>query len=88
MAEPPCPITTTSFTPAVPAGVVQVAVVAEVICILVQSLYPSVVLPSWILTIESKFVPVIVMVSPPAVDPVFGLTLVIVGASASSVIAV
>ena len=71
----PPAVTTMLAVPAVPAGVVHVIDVAETTVTLVQADPPTV-------TAEplAKFVPVIVIAVPPAVDPDVGLTEVTVGA--------
>lgn len=76
MAElvPPGVVTSTLAVPAVPAGVVQVADVAEAMK-LVQAAPPTVMAVAPV-----KSVPVIVMAVPPAVEPVLGFTAVTVGA--------
>jgi hypothetical protein len=65
--------TTTSFKPAVPAGVTAVICDSNLLVMLANE--P----PISTLVAPSKFVPVIVIVVPPLVDPVAGLTDAIVG---------
>ena len=65
--------TTTSFKPAVPAGVTAVICDSNLLVMLANE--P----PTSTLVAPSKFVPVIVIVVPPLVDPVAGLTDAIVG---------
>ena len=62
--------------PAAPAGVVQVMEVAETTTTLVHAAPPTVTPVAPV-----KLVPVIVILVPPAVEPVFGLTAVTVGGS-------
>ena len=71
---PPGVVTNTLALPAVPAGVVQVAEVAEATFTLVQAAPPTVMAVAPV-----KSVPVIVMVVPPAVEPVLGLSDATVG---------
>ena len=71
---PPEVVTNTLAVPDVPAGVVQVADVAEA-TMLVQTAPPTVIAVAPV-----KSVPVIVMAVPPAVEPVLGLTDATVGA--------
>jgi hypothetical protein len=73
---PLCPltVTVTVAAPAVPAGVVAVIVVAFTTTTLVAAVLPNVTVAP-----AAKFVPVIVTAVPPAVDPLFGLTLLTVG---------
>ena len=68
-------MTTTSLAPADPAGVVQVIDVAETTTTLVQALPPTVTVAP-----DTKFVPVIVIGVPPAVEPLVGEIDPIVGA--------
>jgi hypothetical protein len=68
-------VTTTFLAPTVPAGVVQVIDVAETTVTDVQALPPTVTVAP-----AAKFVPVIVIAVPPAVDPVDGEMPVTVGA--------
>ena len=75
---PPAVVTNTLALPAVPAGVVQVAEVAEATT-LVQAAPPTVMAVAPV-----KSVPVIVMAVPPAVEPVLGFTAVTVGAGAAT----
>ena len=70
---PPDVVTSTLAVPDVPAGVVQVAEVAEATT-LVQATPPTVMAVAPV-----KSVPVIVMAVPPAVGPEVGLTAVTVG---------
>src|SRR5215469_6731920 len=74
---PFCPltVTVTETAPAVPAGVVAEIVVLFTTDILVAAADPNVTDAP-----VAKFVPVIVTAVPPTVEPLFGLTLVIVGA--------
>jgi hypothetical protein len=74
---PLCPltVTVTVTAPALPAGVVAVMVVLFTTTTLVAAVPPNVTVAPVV-----KFVPVIVTAVPPAVDPVFGLTLLTVGA--------
>jgi hypothetical protein len=67
-------VTLTSLAPADPAGVVQVIDVAETLTTLVQALPPTVTVAP-----DTKFVPVIVIGVPPAVLPVDGEIVVMVG---------
>jgi hypothetical protein len=69
-------VTVTVTAPAVPAGVVAVIVVA-----FTTTTFAADPLPNVTVAPEAKFVPVIVTDVPPAVDPVFGLTLLTVGAT-------
>jgi hypothetical protein len=73
---PLCPltVTVTVTAPALPAGVVAVIVVLFTTTTLVAAVLPNVTVAP-----VTKFVPVIVTAVPPAVDPLFGLTLVTVG---------
>ena len=76
--EPPWPfefVTDTLTLPAVPAGVVAVMDVALATTTFVAALAPKVTLAP-----VAKFVPVSVTAVPPAVGPLFGLTLEMVGA--------
>ena len=75
-AVPPGVVTTTGFAPAVPVGVTAVMVVVEVTFSAVAATPPTVTL----VVPATKFVPVIVISVPPRVDPLVGLTDVIVGA--------
>jgi hypothetical protein len=70
----PTLVTVTVTAPALPAGVVAVIVVAFTTVTPVAAALPNVTVAP-----VAKFVPVIVTAVPPAVDPVFGLTLVTVG---------
>jgi hypothetical protein len=75
---PLCPftVTVTVTAPALPAGVVAVIVVPFTTTTLVAEVPPNVTPAP-----AAKFVPVIVTAVPPAVDPLFGDTLVTVGAT-------
>jgi hypothetical protein len=64
----------TVTAPALPAGVVAVIVV-----LFTTTTFVAAALPNVTVAPEAKFVPAIVTEVPPAVDPVFGLTLVTVG---------
>ncbi len=75
-AVPPGVVTTTCFAPAVPAGVTAVMVVVEVTFSAVAATPPTVTL----VVPATKFVPVIVIDVPPIVEPLVGLTDVILGA--------
>ena len=68
-------MTTTSLALALPARVVQVIDVAETTETLVQAMPPTVTVAP-----ETKFVPVIVIDVPPAVEPLVGEIDPIVGA--------
>ena len=76
----PLDVTTMLAVPAEPAGVVHVIEVAETTVTLVHAEPPTV-------TVEAlpKFVPVIVIAVPPAVEPDVGDTAVTVGAGATKV---
>jgi len=76
---PLCPltVTVTVTAPALPAGVVAVIVVAFTTATLVAAALPNVTVAP-----VTKLVPVIVTAVPPAVDPLFGLTLLTVGGTA------
>ena len=69
---PLCPLTVavTVTALAVPAGVVAVIVV-----LFTTTTFAAAALPKVTVAPEAKFVPVIVTAVPPAVDPLFGLTL-------------
>ena len=67
-------VTTTSLAPAVPAGVMQVRVVALDTTTLVAAAPPMVTMG-----VPLKFVPVIVTLVPPAVLPLVGEMLVTLG---------
>ena len=69
-------VTATLFAPAVPAGTFAVMVVVEVTFSAVAATPPTVTL----VVPATKFVPVIVIDVPPRVEPLVGLTDVIVGA--------
>ena len=76
VAEPVSLLVTTTFlAPALPAGVVQVIDVAETTVTDVQALPPTVTVAP-----AAKFVPVMVIAVPPAVDPLVGEIDPIVGA--------
>jgi hypothetical protein len=68
-------VTVTVTAPAAPAGVVAVIWVALTTTTLVAAAVPNVTVAP-----VAKFVPVMVTAVPPAVDPVFGDTLLTVGA--------
>ena len=74
---PLCPltVTVTVTAPAVPAGVAAVMVVPFTTTTLVAAVPPNVTVAP-----AAKFVPVIVTAVPPVVVPLFGLTLLTVGA--------
>jgi len=69
-------VTVTVTAPAFPAGVVAVMLVLLTTTTFVAAAPPNVTVAP-----AAKFVPVIVTDVPPAVDPVFGLTLLTVGAT-------
>jgi hypothetical protein len=73
---PLCPltVTVTVTAPALPAGAVAVICVALTTTTLVAAAAPNVTVAP-----VAKFVPVIVTAVPPAVDPLFGDTLLTVG---------
>jgi hypothetical protein len=73
---PLCPltVTVTVTAPSAPAGAVAVIVV-----LFTTATFVAATLPNFTVAPETKFVPVIVTGVPPAVDPVFGLTLLTVG---------
>ena len=75
---PLCPltVTVTVTAPALPAGVVAVMVVVFTTTTLVAPALPSVTVAP-----AAKFVPVIVTAVPPAGGPLFGATLLTVGAT-------
>ena len=76
VAEPLGVVTTTSFaSPIVPMGV------NAVICVDVAITRDAATAPIFTLVVPMKLVPVMVMEVPPNVEPAFGLTKVIVGAS-------
>ena len=77
VTDPPDVVRTTSTAPAVFAGVAQVTVVA-----LTTDTDVAAVPPKVTPLVPVKFVPVIVTDMPPAVGPLEGLTVVIVGADA------
>ena len=68
-------VTVTVAAPAVPAGVVAVMDV-----LLTTTTLVAAVVPNFTVAPVAKLVPVIVTAVPPAVEPVFGDTLVTVGA--------
>ena len=72
-AVPPGVVTTTGFAPAVPAGVTAVKLVAEFAMKLAAT--P----PTVTLVAPVRLVPVIVIHVPPIVEPLVGVTAVIVG---------
>ena len=72
---PPGLLTVTSTAPALPAGVVAVICVPLTTTTLVAAALPNVTVAP-----VTKFAPVIVTAVPPAVVPLFGLTLATVGA--------
>jgi hypothetical protein len=69
-------VTVTVTAPALPAGVVAVILV-----LLTTTTFVAAALPKVTVAPEAKFVPVIVTAVPPNVVPLFGLTLVTVGAA-------
>ena len=73
---PLCPltVTVTVAAPALPAGVVAVICVALTTTTLVAAALPNVTVAP-----AAKFAPVIVTAVPPAVEPLFGETLLAVG---------
>jgi hypothetical protein len=68
-------VTVTGKAPAVPAGVVAVIEV-----VLTTTTLVAAVLPNFTVAPAAKFVPVIVTAVPPATGPLFGDTLLTVGA--------
>jgi hypothetical protein len=70
----PTLVTVTVTAPALPAGVVAVIDVLLTTTTLVAAVLPKVTVAP-----VAKLVPVMVTAVPPAVDPLFGLTLVTVG---------
>ena len=66
--ETPIVVTTTSFTPGVPSGNTAVILIALTTTKLVAATPPMVTLVAPV-----KFVPLIVIVVPPAMDPVAGV---------------
>ena len=76
VALPPIVVSTTSFAPAVPAGVTAVTDVALTTLTLVAAVPPTVTL-----LVPVKLVPVIVIVVPPEDEPDVGATVVMVGAA-------
>ena len=75
---PPGVVTTTSLTPAVPAGVTAVIEVESTNTKLVTSVVPMVTLDTPV-----KFFPVMVTLVPPASGPLAGVMLVTVGTDAA-----
>ena len=73
-SEPPGVYTKTCFGPAVPAGVTAVTLVEEFTTTLVAATPPTVTLVAPV-----RFAPVRVIAVPPIVEPLVGLTDVIVG---------
>jgi len=75
---PLCPftVTVTVTAPALPAGVVAVIDV-----LLTTTTLVAAVAPNFTVAPAAKFVPVIVTAVPPAAGPLFGLTLLTVGAT-------
>lgn len=73
---PPGVVTATSALPAVLAGVYATICVAEFTVKLAAGVPPKVTADAFV-----KFVPVIVTLVPPAVEPLVGVRLVIVGAA-------
>ena len=71
---PPGVYTTTPVRPAVPGGVVTVMEVA------VSAVIVAAVVPKSTAVASVRYVPVMVTAVPPAVDPVDGMILVMVGA--------
>jgi hypothetical protein len=69
-------VTITVTAPALPAGVVAVIVV-----LFTTTTFVADALPNFTVAPAAKFVPVTVTAVPPEVDPLFGLTLVTVGAA-------
>jgi hypothetical protein len=69
-------VTVTVTAPALPTGVVAVMLV-----LLTTTTFVAAALPNVTVAPDAKFVPVIVTAVPPAVVPVFGLTLLTVGAT-------
>jgi hypothetical protein len=67
-------VTVTVTAPVLPAGVVAVMVV-----LFTTTTFVAAALPNITVAPAAKFVPVIVTAAPPAVDPLFGLTLLTVG---------
>jgi len=76
-------VTVTVAAPALPAGVAAVMVVLLTTTILVAATPPSATVAP-----VAKFVPVIVIAVPPAVDPLFGDTLLTAGGAVRLMIAV
>ena len=74
VAVPPAVVTATLFAPAAPAGVTAVMLVAETTTTLVAATPPTVTLVAPV-----RFAPVRVIAVPPIVEPLVGLTDVIVG---------
>ena len=75
VAVPPMVVTATLCAPAVPAGVVAVMTVAVLVKIVAAAT------PTFTLVAPVKFVPVMVMVVPPATGPEIGATVVMVGSA-------
>ena len=75
VAVPPAVVTATLFAPAVPGCVTAVTLVAETTTTLVAATPPTVTLVAPV-----RFAPVIVIDVPPRVEPLVGVTDVIVGA--------
>jgi hypothetical protein len=75
---PRCPftVTVTVTAPALPAGVLAAIVVLFTTTTLVAAVLPNVTVAP-----AAKFEPVIVTAVPPAIGPLFGLTLLTVGAT-------
>ena len=76
-----CPFgsTVTVTAPAIPAGVAAVIVVLFTTTTLVAAVAPNVTVDP-----AAKFVPVMVTAVPPATGPLFGVTLLNVGATAAT----
>ncbi len=74
LAVPPAVVTVTSFSPALPAGVIAVMEVALTTITLVAETPPT-----FTLVAPVKLVPLMVIEVPPNVGPDVGLTLVMVG---------
>jgi hypothetical protein len=73
---PPELVTVTVTAPALPTGVVAVIVV-----LFTTTTFVAAVPPNFTVAPAAKFVPVIVTAVPPATDPLFGLTLLTLGAT-------
>jgi hypothetical protein len=67
-------VTVNVTVPALPAGVVAVMVAPFTTVTVAAAMFPNVTVAP-----AAKFVPVIVTAVPPAVDPLFGVTLLTVG---------